>query len=248
MWYRDWFRDEIYPVVYRHRDEEEARVTVDLFERTVPLPPGARILDLACGHGRHAIEFARRGYCVTGIDLCDALIRTAEGAAREACVPVRFRCEDMRRLQERNAYDAVVSLFTSFGYFAEESENRSVVASVARALRPDGWFMLDFFNARYVAAHLRPRDETVADGCTIVQERTIRSGRIEKSISISAEGGDRAYRESVRMYTEQELRAMLDESGFRVYRAFGGYDASPISPDSPRVILFAVKRATAETA
>lgn len=246
MWYRDWFQDESYPIVYRHRDEEEARVTVDLFERTVALPPGARVLDLACGLGRHAMEFARRGYEVTGIDLSGALLRSAEEAAREGGLPIRFQCGDMRRLEEQNSYDAVVSLFTSFGYFMEESENRSVVESVARALRAGGWFMLDFFNAQFVATHLRPRDETAREGCTIIQERRISGGRIEKSISISAEGGDRSFRESVRMYTEQELRAMLEHAGLRVLHAFGGYDASPISPASQRVILFARKPAGEE--
>jgi SAM-dependent methyltransferase len=242
MWYKDWFQDENYSTVYAHRDECEARITVDLFERIIQPTQPLRILDLACGNGRHAIEFARRGHVVTGVDLSIRLLDIAREQAANEQRHVVFQRDNMRQLSFVNAFDAVVSLFTSFGYFEDDSENNLVIASVSRALVPGGWFMLDFFHAEYVMRNLTPHDEQRRDGMTIVQERSIVDGRIDKEITISTEDGSQTFFESVRLFTFDDLRDMYEQNGFDIAHAFGDYGASEIRSDSPRVILFGRKR------
>ncbi len=256
MWYKDWFQDDNYLAVYGHRDEEEARVTVDLFEQVVHPAPNFRILDLACGNGRHAIEFARRGYRVTGTDLSSILLERAQKFATEQQVDITFIREDMRHLSQTDHYDAVVNLFTSFGYFKEDDENDEVIASVARALVQDGWFMLDFLNAEHVKQTLNARDEQSSNGSRIIQERYISDDRINKKISIishdelcaTSKGvrvdipSGKEYFESVRLFTHDELINMFHRHGFEVKHQFGNYDATEYSNDSPRLILFGKKK------
>ena len=242
MWFKEWFQDDRYLTVYSHRDEDEARLTVDLFERTVHPPEYYRILDLGCGNGRHAIEFARRGYRVTGIDLSLPLLNIARRQAEEEHMEILFIHEDMRRLSEFNYFHAVVNLFTSFGYFAEDRENSAVIGSVAHVLKRDGWFMLDFFNAEYVERTLIPYDEKLMDGTTIIQERSIEEKRINKTITIRNGDGENTFYESVRFFTRDELTGMLRTYGFDIMHEFGSYDGTPVQEDSPRVILFGQKR------
>lgn len=241
MWYRDWFQDENYLTVYRHRDETEARATVDLFEQLVRPPAAARVLDLACGTGRHAIELARRGYHVTGVDLSPTLLDIARRQAVSERVAIRFVRDDMRRLALGESFDAVVNLFTSFGYFETDDENAKVIESVARVLVRGGCFMLDFLNAAFVIANVKSLDRTTEGETEITQVRAINNGRIEKTITLASGGDVREYFESVRLFTRDELRSMFDANGLTTVAECGDYDGSPYGIDSPRCILFGRK-------
>lgn len=238
-WFRDWFGRE-YLALYPHRDRAEARQAVALLLGTTGPKPDARVLDLACGAGRHLVELGRVGYRAVGLDLSMPML----DAARHTAGAAALTRGDMRHLPFRaGAFDIVTSYFTSFGYFADEFEDLRVLREVRRVLGPGGWFLLDFMNAHHVVANLRERDCRNVSGLDVVQERRlVEEGRIvEKRITIGAAGNapQREFVERVRLYRPEELVDMLEETGFVPGPRFGGYDRSEFTPLSPRCIVMA---------
>jgi SAM-dependent methyltransferase len=233
-WYEHWF-GEAYLGLYPHRDTAEAARAVALLQAHDMVRLGDRVLDLACGAGRHIAALASAGATVTGLDLSRPLLN----AAREAGAAQLVRA-DMRRLPVRSgAMDAVVNLFTSFGYFARDDEHAMVLREIARVLVPTGRFALDFLNAPAVRAGLVARDERTVQGRRVVQERRISdAGRVVvKTIHLADE--DRQFMERVRLFERPELETMMADAGLAVRHVFGDYDGSAHGPSSPRLILLA---------
>ncbi len=240
-WYRDWFRDANYNVVYEHRDESEAERMLDLIERTVGHDTRRRVLDLGCGSGRHTIAFAKRGYGdVTGIDLSPALLAQARAEAAELGLTIRFLERDMRDVPEES-FDLILNLFTSFGYFETDEENASVITNAARHLSTGGWFILDFLNSTWVREHYVSHDERIAsDGTRIEQIRWIENGRIEKRVLIRNRFDAKEYVESVRLFELSDFERMFEAAGLSIVNCFGTYRGAEFMPEtSPRLIVFA---------
>jgi len=233
-WYRDWF-GEAYLELYPHRDEAEARRAVTLIQGAGAARPGTRVLDLACGAGRHAAALRDAGTRVTGLDLSHVLLR----AARDRFAGPLTR-GDMRVLPfQAGSFDTVANLFTSFGYFARDEDNTDVLREIVRVLAPGGWFALDFLNAPAVRASLVPRDERQVQGRNVVQERRLsNAGRtVVKVIRLEDEG--RSFEERVRLFERAELENMFAAAGLAVRTVFGNYDGAPHGADSPRLVLLA---------
>jgi SAM-dependent methyltransferase len=245
-WYEGWFDSDAYDLVYDHRDEDEAARVVDLIEREIAPAPDARILDVGCGRGRHARIFARRGYGVAGLDLSAEAIAEARARAEAEGLDVTFTRGDMRDPYCTACMDGVVNLFTTFGYFDTDAENRRALAAMTQALRPGGWFVQDFLNAPQVADSLVPSTTRTVEGVTIEEERWIEDDRINKTITLSRNGDATTYRESVRLYTLADLRALYDAVGLDLVATFGDYNGGPHTPDSPRLLLHARKETDAD--
>ena len=238
-WYAQWFSDALYLELYSHRDATEARDAVDLFGRTTQLCPGpSRILDLACGTGRHAFEFARLGYTVTAADLSMSLLSVARRKTQKFQDDIALVRGDMRHLPFRRTFHAVAQLFTAFGYFPTDEANEAVIAEVAGSLLPGGWYMLDFLNAEHVRSTLVRSSVDSIGGRDIYQERWIENDRVEKRIRLRTDDRDQVYSESVRLFSYGELQTMLGRHGFTVRAAYGAYDGTAFTSTSERCILF----------
>jgi len=144
-WFEGFFDAEYLRFAVDRFPAEETAAEVDLLVAALELDPAARVLDLACGHGRHSVELARRGFAVTGADLSAPSLELAAARAAEAGVEVRFERADMRRIAYEAEFDAVINMFTAFGYF-DDAENRAVVERVAAALAPGGAFLIEIVN------------------------------------------------------------------------------------------------------
>ncbi|MBN1475659.1 class I SAM-dependent methyltransferase [Candidatus Sumerlaeota bacterium] len=236
-WYESAF-DREYLDVYAHRDEEDAERALTFLEGQGLLRPGARILDLCCGNGRHVAPLCREGHRVFGFDLSQDLLRDFQ--ARTEC-PVPLVRGDMRHLSFRPAFDLVLSLFTSFGYFQRDGENWLVFDEVADALKPGGAFVFDFLNAPRVEAGLIPHSEReLSDGLHVKESRRIEHGRVIKTVRLSREGAVmRVWVESVRLFTRVEIERAMRGAGLEPTGAFGDFAAAPHGDDSPRLILVA---------
>ena len=171
-WYRTFF-DAFYlrqygPVFTDAVSERQ----VDLMIDRLGLEPGARVLDLACGHGRHAIRLAARGMRVTGLDLSEVFLERARDDARAAGVDVRWVHADMREIPFEDEFDAVVNIFTAFGYLEDDAEDARVIDAVARALVPGGAFLLETIHRDNLVGSLpgadvrAPRGRRRASSCT----------------------------------------------------------------------------------
>ncbi|MGH7537752.1 MAG: class I SAM-dependent methyltransferase [Gemmatimonadales bacterium] len=237
-WFEQWFGEE-YHALYPHRDSDDAREAVALVRRVAPWRDGERVLDLACGAGRHAAELERAGARVVGLDLSPTMLHRARTLSR-----VRLVRGDMRQLPFRAAsFGLAVNLFTSFGYFRDDAEHRVVVHQVASVLAPGGRFVLDYFNADQLRRTLRRGSEEVRDSATAarVRRRFSEEGRyVVKEIELRAES--RSFQERVRLFSPAELTTLLEDAGLQVEQRYGDYDGRPLEPDTPRAILVAVRR------
>lgn len=241
-WYETIF-DERYPELFgplEHDPEDEVARIVGLLS----MPAGASIVDLGCGRGRHAIPLSRRGYRVTGVDISEKMLKMARERASREDVSVEWVREDMRVFLRPESFDACLSLFTSFGYFADE-ENEKVLWNVAKSLKKSGTLLLDLRNAQKGLAGEEDHETTYK----------VPTGRLRLSVRFDRDAG-RAYAEheltrpdgirilsrfDVRIYSEEELAAMIERAGMRIHAVHGSLDGAPFTRGAERMVVIARK-------
>jgi SAM-dependent methyltransferase len=242
-WYEEWFGKD-YMLVYPHRNEAEAKRQIEFLKQHVHLPEGAKVLDLCCGCGRHAVEMKQQGYDVVGLDLSEELLDMACSHADECSLEMDFiRC-DMREIPYENHFDLIVNFFTSFGYFEDDADNQKVLSAIAKALKPGGKFLIDYMNPDHVAKNLVERDEKeISEDLYVIQERWIdaSSRRVNKKLTLIKDNEESTYGESVRMYSHEGMRDMLLEAGLSLTETYGDFAGSEYTQDSPRMILIGEK-------
>jgi SAM-dependent methyltransferase len=214
--------------------------TVAFLVEELGLHEGSRVLDVACGRGRVAIPLAQHGCRVTGIDLSPNSLARAREAAEEAGVDLELVHLDMRALAFVEQFDAAINVFTSFGYFEDEADDRRVVAAIARALVPGGTFLIDHINTVALMASYRPKEWTeFDDGTLFLEERRYDHlrGRHEATWTFVRPDGSRSeIMHSLRGYTSAELRALLEGAGLHVDGAWGSWDRTELG-EGTRTIL-----------
>lgn len=243
-WYEEAFRRD-YLLVYPHRNETEARLEAEFAVRVCGLRPPARILDLCCGYGRHAGLLAGKGFSVAGCDLSPDLLRhfASRIDGLPAC-PLIVR-GDARLLPFRSeTFASVFSFFQSFGYFETPQEDGRILEEAARVLRPGGRLLLDLMNPDYALARLEPTTVSAVAGMKMVQRRSFDAarGKIIKTITVSLGAGkERSWREEVRLYRKEPLRALLQSLRLEPRDWYGGFDGRAYGPETPRLIALARK-------
>lgn len=240
-WYENWFDQDEYELLYQNRDASEATRLADLVERIVAPATGVSILDMGCGRGRHAIEFASRGYEMTGIDLSERSIEQARSHARKAGVDIDFSVGDMRD-PVTGSFDGVLNLFTAFGYFDTDREHQKAVDAMVAPLKTGGFFVQDFLNADRVVSDLIPEDAREIGQAHVSQKRWIENNRIRKEITFSYEDKSHVFNESVALLRLADFEALYAYAGLHIFHTAGSYDGDTYGPSSPRLILFSRKK------
>jgi SAM-dependent methyltransferase len=243
-WYEESFGQD-YLLVYKHRDMQGAQAEVKRMADWLHLPAGAEVFDLCCGMGRHSLALAEEGYKVTGLDLSKVLL--AEARKQEGSGRITWLEGDMRSLPVEGPFDAVLNLFTSFGYFEADKENGKVLKEMGRILRPGGRFIIDFLNPRYVEENLVPHSVREDGGVRIDEKRSIEDGFVRKRITLSESGQpEREYLEQVKLYGLEDFRRLSEGTGLQIEQVYGHYDASPYQPSSSlRMIMVGTKESEA---
>lgn len=243
-WYRSAFAED-YLWIYSHRSEREAASQVAVAVRHVPFEPGQKLLDIACGAGRHMLAFVRRGASVTGIDLSRTLIKQARARFKAKGYRAVLKLGDMRDLQYSGIFDGATVWFTSIGYFASVAEDQKVISGLSAALKPGGWWWIDLPNPVHLEANLVPYSERVRRSpygrAVVVEKRRIIRQRVEKNIIVDDPAGVRQYRESVRLYRPEQFGELIKKAGLATDGILGNYDGSPLTAESPRQIWFGRK-------
>jgi SAM-dependent methyltransferase len=242
----DW--DSVFDVedyLYFYDDTLRAERTehqVDVLEQNLAMLSPMRVLDLGCGHGRHALELARRGHAVVGLDRSAGFLELGRKDAAAERLPVEFVQGDMREIAYEEAFDRVICLFDVFGVHRDE-ENLDVLRRIARALRPAGRACLDVRNRDWIVRALLPMT-VMQKGQDLMIDRHVFdpiSGRLLDSRILVRDGKTREARFSVRLYSFSELRALLASVGLRVIDAFGTWEGEPIHLGHNRMILMVDK-------
>ncbi|MGO4500802.1 class I SAM-dependent methyltransferase [Paenibacillus sp. 2RAB27] len=241
---KDWYKDSFgqdYLMVYKHRDHQGAYNEVKEMVEWLQLPKEATILDLCCGMGRHSMALTEFGYLVTGVDLSQVLLSEAKNNDRDG--KVEWLLSDMRAVPREQSFDAIVNLFTSFGYFESDNENQKVLHEVYRLLKPGGQYIIDYLNPGYVTTHLVAASEREEEGLVIKEERSIEGGYVRKRIKISQTGAsDRNYIEQIKLYDKLMMLEMMNRANLVVDKVYGSYEGQ-VNDDnlSPRMIFIGHK-------
>jgi SAM-dependent methyltransferase len=222
-WFEEAF-DEDYLRTLPFLTPEQTLREVEFLKESFRLPRDAELLDVGCGYGRHAIELGQGGYRVTGIDLSLPLLIRAADEAQRRSLSVNFVHADMREMAFDAQFDGAYSFLTSFGYFDEET-NLKVAASVQRALRPGGRFLLDTLNRDYIVTDLPTRVWWEGEGCVVLEEVDFnyQTSRLTVRRSVVFQDGRQVEHEmSIRAYSLHELGKLLRQAGFRILEVSGG--------------------------
>src|SRR5271170_2668311 len=247
-WYVDFFRSD-YLNVYGHMfTEERAEKESAFVARALSLTPGASVLDLCCGQGRHSVQLAKRGFKVTGLDLNSEYLELASKAAEAAKVKIDTVTGDMREIPFEKKFDAIVNMYSSFGYLESEDEDLRVLESAAKALKSGGQLLLDMLNREWAIDNYIQNDwHTGPDGTLYIERRDLdlATSRMHVHFTIvDSKGGRReSIGHKIRLYSLTEISRMLAESGFDEIAAFGGFNGEIYSIDTRRMIVTARKSA-----
>lgn len=236
----DWFVSAfgpLYPIIYAHRDEKAAANEASVAAALLQLGPADAALDLCCGSGRHLAVLSRHTASLVGLDYSSELLARIPESVRFRAALVRA---DMRAIPFENAFDAVCSFFTSFGYFPDDEDNCAAAAAMAGSMRPNARFFMDYLNPAGLSEGLQPETERFWEDYRIRERRWIDTARRRVNKVTSVWRHDRPIgetRESVRLYEANELEALLRNVGLKVLDWHGDYAGAPYDRRSPRMLL-----------
>lgn len=219
QWFASWFDTPYYHILYKDRDHEEAQAFMDTLTNYLNLPEHGKILDLACGKGRHSIYLNSLGYDVTGADLSESSIDYSKQFENER---LHFKLHDMCE-PFGEQFDAVFNLFTSFGYFEKEEDNLKTIKAIKSNLNDFGLGVIDFMNVNYVLENLVEENIKTVDGITFKQKRYMENGYLIKDISFEIKNESFNYQERVKAFTLNDFEKLFEEAGCYLLDIFGDY-------------------------
>lgn len=218
-WYASWFDTPYYHILYKDRDYEEAQLFMDNLTGYLNLPEDAKILDLACGRGRHSVYLNKLGFDVTGADLSENSINQAKKFENEK---LHFMVHDMRQ-PFPTQYDAIFNLFTSFGYFEDDNDNIVTLKAICQSLTEYGFAVIDFMNVHKVIENLVPQEIKTVDGIDFHIKRFYIDDHIIKDIKFTDKGRNYHFTEKVKALTLENFEQMMEEAGIYLLEVFGDY-------------------------
>jgi SAM-dependent methyltransferase len=221
--------------------ERSAREVANIVRLLNLVPNSSSILDLCCGHGRHTLPLARQGYRMTGLDLNQFFLQRAQADAETQNIKATWVQSDMRHIPFENAFDAIINVFTSFGYLENDDEDLQVLKQIQQALKPGGLFLLEtIYQVRVVRSYSPHGIIRYDDGLIVLEERRLNLPESRNEITLTMlypDGQRKTYKQSIRIYTFTELRRMLKSIGIEVQAYYGDLDGSAMTMDSRLVII-----------
>lgn len=240
-WYKDWFNSSFYHKLYFERDEKEAQVFIKRLLDHFNPSKDCRMLDVACGKGRHSRFLAGLGYDVTGIDISNDSINYALQFQQQN---LRFYVHDMRLLFWVNYFDYAFNFFTSFGYFATRREHDDAMRTISGGLRPSGTVLFDYLNVHYIEENLIHNEQKLIDETHYDIHRWHDETHFYKKIIITDPQLDKPYEfiEKVAKFSLGDFTDMLSFQKMQVTEVFGNYNLEPYHVNNtPRMIIVAKK-------
>jgi len=238
-WFANWFDSEYYHVLYKNRDEKEAEFFIENLVQYLSLKKRSKLLDIACGKGRHAKYFNSLGIDVVGIDLSPNNITTAK---QNENATLTFAVHDMRKVYQENQFDVATNLFTSFGYFEKDSDEQKVINAMASNLKKEGTLVIDFMNAKNVIANLVASEQKIIDGITFDISRKVVNQHIIKDIHITDSKTEHHFQEKVKALALANFSDFITNAGLKIIDIFGNYKLEEFNTQtSDRLILICKK-------
>lgn len=241
-WWRKYFNDD-YLKLYKH-DETETSREAEAIIRMLQIAPGKHVMDLACGFGRHAVVLAQKGYKVTGYDLSEGFLKKARELSESLSVKLDLKQGDMREIPFENKFDAIINMFTAFGFFENEKDDLKVLKGVKKALKPGGQFLMDVINRETAMRVTVPRTWTRENHHVLLEERffDLFRSRLEMTNQLIQPSGEiKEANFSVRLYSLTEMLGLLNSAGLILTDVYGDFSGDIYNAESPRMIVVAQK-------
>ena len=233
-WFASWFDTPYYHILYKERNYREAQVFMDNLTHYLNLPEKAKVLDLACGKGRHSIYLNQLGYEVLGADLSENSIAEANKNQNET---LHFKVHDMREPFE-DKFDAIFNLFTSFGYFENEEDNLTTLKAMKESLTEYGFAVIDFMNVTQVVNNLVAEEIKTVENIDFHIKRYEKEGYIYKEIDFEDQGEKFHFTEKVKALTLKDFEELMEEAGIYLLDIFGDYKLKKFhKTESERLIM-----------
>lgn len=240
-WFKNWFNSPYYHHLYFNRDDKEAAKFINKLIDHLHPAPGSRMLDVACGKGRHSLQLAGKGFDVTGIDLSEDSIKEA---LQYESGTLHFYQHDMRLPCWINYFDFAFNFFTSFGYFNTQRENDNSIRTIAQAIKPNGIFVMDFLNVHYAEDNMVHQSEKEIEGVNYLITKWYDEQHFFKKIMIEDEKLEEplVFTEKVSKFSLGDFTDMFAYQGLQIKEVFGDYNFSGYNvKKSPRLIMIAEK-------
>ena len=244
-WFQSFFGEDYFEIYRDAFPPERTAEEVDAIVSLLGLAPGARILDLACGHGRHAIPLANRGFEVVGFDLSEVFLAQARSDAEAQRAELRWVQGDMRELAFEGEFDAVINVFTSFGYFDDPQDDVRVLERVCAVLKPGGCFLLETLHRDGLLGRFRSNIREKTSNGTVVESDyawDLAEDVLHNEVVLIRPDGTRSeYRTAVRIRSLHTLLALMREAGLEPTAWYGGLDGSTLDLSSRRLVLLCTR-------
>ena len=233
-WYASWFNTPYYHILYKDRDHREAAIFMNELTEYLNLKKGDKILDLACGKGRHAKYLYRKGFDVTGVDLSEESIAYAKEYERPG---LHFDVHDMCHPYP-DKFDAIFNLFTSFGYFEKKEDNLRTIKAIKAGLKPGGHAVIDFLNAKLAIENLVPEEVKEIGNIVFHIEKYVEDGFIFKNIRFEDKGEEYLFTERVMALDVEDFKKYFEGANVQLKNTFGDYHLNEFDENkSERLIL-----------
>ena len=238
-WYQNWFNSPYYHILYKKRDDEEAELFIDNLCSFLKPNANARMLDIACGRGRHAVYLNKKGYDVIGIDLSFSSIKFAQQFENRN---LHFYVQDMRQPFYINYFDFAFNIFTSFGYFETDKDHIKALRSFNKALKKNGILVFDYMNSQKIINHLVTKEVKEVDGIEFHISRQVVDGKIIKSIEFEHRNKHYAFKEEVKDYKSADFERFFSAAGFEIIQTFGDYQLNTFDINKSDRLIFICKK------
>ncbi|HET8858857.1 class I SAM-dependent methyltransferase [Marivirga sp.] len=238
-WVNEWFGSPYYHTLYKNRDEKEAKFFLSNLLNYLKIPQEAKLLDVACGSGRHSIFLNKKGYEVEGIDLSKRNIELAKVHENKK---LHFHVHDMRYPLKENYFNYAFNLFTSFGFFNSEKENQKCISSISDSLKSGGIFTLDFLNPYRVIHNLVKEEIKTIDGIEFHLTRHFDGENIIKTIQFNVEGKDYKFEERIEAIRRLSFLDYFRNANFMLLQTFGDYELNEYGPETSERMIFIAKK------
>ncbi|MGI9544609.1 MAG: class I SAM-dependent methyltransferase, partial [Cyclobacteriaceae bacterium] len=239
-WYNTWFNSPYYHILYKDRDQEEAIRFINHLNEYFDFQSSDKVLDLACGKGRHAIYLNSLGLDVVGVDLSPKNIAYAQQFENDR---LHFYVHDMREVFQTNAFDYVLNLFTSIGYFDTEEENEQAIIAATQALKPGSKMVIDFLNPYTVIDRLVPSEIKIVKGIQFKIDKYLNAKNfIVKNISFEDQGRKFQFQEKVKAIRKIEFLRDFIKADLKLLGNYGDYNLNPYDHENSERMIFVLQK------